>query len=93
MLHFLRRHTFLAVLIFGATIISFVFFMGSSNQRGASGSANANLGTVYGKPVPLAEFLEARREARLSYLFRFGEWPRQHQEQRQCREARPPNRL
>ena len=76
MLHFLRKHTIIAGLIFGATILSFVVFMGNPGTSGSGGpTAGDAIGMIDGQPITLAEYQDAQKEVNLNYLFRFGTFP------------------
>lgn len=83
MLHFLRRHPSLAVLLFGAVILSFVVFMAPSSRTGFGGSSNPVVGTLYGRSIQLEEYRQALKESRLNFLLRYGEWPNNSQRARQ----------
>jgi peptidyl-prolyl cis-trans isomerase D len=70
----IRRHqTWLWVIIMGVTIVTFVIFFtpgATSLGRGPTG----NLGTIYGRPITVDQWRDARREVELEYLFRLGDW-------------------
>ncbi|HEV2693174.1 MAG TPA: SurA N-terminal domain-containing protein [Verrucomicrobiae bacterium] len=73
----IRKHSsWLWWLIAGATIISFVVFMGSGPGRGRGGSgANGSFGTIYGHELTGEEVAQARNDFELYYLVNYGEWP------------------
>jgi hypothetical protein len=72
----IRKHSkWLWFVIIAATIISFVFFF-SPSQRMNNGSAAApNYGSIYGQKIMQDDYLEAKREFYLFYLFHYGTWP------------------
>jgi len=73
----IRKHSkWLWAVIITATIISFVFW-GANTRTGGGGGGNsgANFGAIYGKKITQQQFLDARNEYRLFYLFRYNTWP------------------
>ena len=77
----IRKHSkWLLWIIAGATIFSFVYFMGSGPARmgGGSGRAvvNTNLvsGSIYGQKVTMDDYERLRRDVNLYYLFTYGVW-------------------
>jgi SurA N-terminal domain len=73
----IRKHSkWLWVIIITATIISFVFWGANTRTGGGGGrSASANFGAIYGKKITQQQYLDARNEFRLFYLFRYNNWP------------------
>src|SRR5579885_886758 len=71
----IRKHSkWLWWLIAGATIISFVIFMGSGPMRGSGGGGD--YGSIYGQKITPEEFNNALREFKLFYWFHNpGQWP------------------
>lgn len=73
----IRRHQkWLWVLISGTVIISFVWYFNPSAQNSSSSAASGAssvVGLADGQPVTKLEFDEARSQALLGFLFRFGE--------------------
>ncbi len=55
-------------------IPSFVIFF-SPDARWRKGGGSANLGSINGKPITVEQYLNAKKEAYLSFFFRHGEWP------------------
>ncbi len=81
--HF-RRHKWLWFLVFGGTILSFVWFF--APQQGGGGyyaNANTQVGSINGRPVTRNEYANAYQEASLRFLFSYGEWPQESQFARQ----------
>ncbi|HON06505.1 MAG TPA: peptidylprolyl isomerase [Verrucomicrobiota bacterium] len=56
-------------------IPSFVIFFSPDARLSRSGGAAAGLGTINGKPISVEQYLNAKKEAYLSFFFRHGEWP------------------
>ncbi len=73
----IRRHSkVLWAIVITATIISFVFYFAPSQRMGnGNGGGSADFGTVYGKKITQDEYLNAKHEVELFYLFRYGVWP------------------
>jgi hypothetical protein len=71
----IRKHSkWLWWFIAGATIISFVFFMGTPGRGGHSGGA-MDFGSIYGRPVTEMDYDQARNDFDLFWLFNYGTWP------------------
>lgn len=76
----IRKHSkWLLWIIAGATIFSFVFFMGTGPARnggGGSGRVDTNIisGTIYGKKVTADMYARASHDVDLYFLFNYGEW-------------------
>ncbi len=72
----IRRHQkWLWVLISGAVIISFVwYFNPNAGSGGGEVSFDSKVGTLNGRPIGRAEYMNARKEAELRYLFSYGTW-------------------
>lgn len=74
----IRKHsTWLWGIIIVITVGSFVWWGGATGQKGGGSRDNGpeNYGIILGEPVTKTAFIEAAREATLSYLFKTGEWP------------------
>jgi hypothetical protein len=72
----IRKHSsWLWFIIITATIVSFVFYFAPSQRMGNGGGGSADFGTVYGKKITQDEYLNAKHEVELFYLFRYGVWP------------------
>ena len=73
----IRKHSkWLWVLIAGLTIFSFVYFMGTGPVHNGGGMNSANpYGTIYGRPVTLQEYTEARNGFFIFYWLHYGQWP------------------
>src|SRR3954463_3242737 len=72
----IRRHQkWLWYVISAAVIISFTWYLNPSNRQGGAGGLHQeNVGTINGRPVSQGEYLDARKEAFLKYLFMSGTW-------------------
>ena len=73
----IRKHTvWLWWLIAGATIISFVIFMGAGPARnGGRGGGEDTLGLLYDRPITADDYNRTYREFSLNYWFQNQEWP------------------
>lgn len=76
----IRRHQkWLWIVIGGATIVSFVWFFSPNSQYGGGGGSSYQkdrvVGTIYGRPVTVGEYLDAQREIFLSYFVSYNQWP------------------
>ena len=73
-----RRHKWLWAVIFGLTIISFVWFFSPQGQRGGgggiAGSGKEPVGSINGVNVTRDEYLETSRESRLRFYFSYRRW-------------------
>jgi len=73
----IRKHSkWLWWFIAGATIISFVIFMGAPSRNNHGGGGDQDLGTIYGHKVTLQDYIRARHDVVLFYWFRNGDWPK-----------------
>src|SRR5580704_17431062 len=75
----IRKHSkWLLWVIAGATIASFVLFMGSGPARSGGGgqSVNTNLvnGSIYGEKVTPEKYNHAQHDVDLYFLFNYGAW-------------------
>ena len=77
----IRKHSkWLLWIIAGATIFSFVYFMGSGPARMGAGNGrvvvDTNLvsGKIYGKEVTMDDYEQMRRDINLFFLFNYGVW-------------------
>lgn len=73
----IRRHQkWLWILISGAVIISFVWYFNPNSRQGAGSvfGMTSSVGTLNGHPISRTDYLNARKEAELAYLFRYGSW-------------------
>src|SRR5580692_8480026 len=76
----IRKHSkWLLWVIAGATIASFVLFMGSGPARNGGGGGpgvNTNLvnGEIYGQKVTAENYDRAERDVNLYFLFNYGVW-------------------
>ncbi len=76
----IRKHSkWLLWVIAGATIFSFVYFMGSGPTRmGAGGrvvvDTNLVSGSIYGQKVTMDDYEQMRRDVNLFFLFNYGSW-------------------
>lgn len=72
----IRKHSaWLWWLIAGATILSFVIFMGSGPSRNSRGGGVSDFGMIYGHQVTAEEFSDAQRAYYINYWFQRHEWP------------------
>ncbi|MBI2927027.1 MAG: SurA N-terminal domain-containing protein [Verrucomicrobia bacterium] len=73
----IRKHqTWLWAVIITAIVVSFVIYFTPTSQVGSGRMADdGDFGSLDGRPITRDEFLEAYRESRLMYLFRYGDWP------------------
>ncbi|MBU6402379.1 MAG: SurA N-terminal domain-containing protein [Verrucomicrobia bacterium] len=70
----IRRHqNWLWAIIIGVVIVSFVIFF-SPNAGLQAGFGRVPLGAMYGQSISQEQWLNARREVELNYLFRLGSW-------------------
>ena len=76
----IRKHSgLLWWTIIPITILSFVWFMGSSPMRNGSGGGTGNgYGTIYGRPIKLQEYARAQNEFYIFYWLHYGQWPRRN---------------
>src|SRR5437867_7840418 len=86
--HIRRHQKWLWVLIAGATIISFVYFLDpTTGRRGGKtnifGRSSSEFASINGRSVGADEYEQARSEARLEYLFSAGRWPEEDENSRQ----------
>ncbi len=56
-------------------IPSFVIFFSPDAKWRRGGGGAVGLGSINGKPITVEQFLNAKKEAYLSFFFRHGEWP------------------
>lgn len=71
----IRKHSkWLWWFIAGATIISFVVFMGTGPAKNSHGGPGS-FGTIYGHDLSAAEVEQARRDFYIFFLINYGEWP------------------
>jgi peptidyl-prolyl cis-trans isomerase D len=94
--HIRRHQKWLWILISAAVIISFVWLFSPTQQmQGGSGDVRSHVGSIYGDPITLRQYWDARREAELDYLFRNGQWAENDEFARQMRviERETRNRL
>jgi hypothetical protein len=78
MFRFFRRHRWILIVALSLTVISFLFFFSPSQRmnNGGSGYNGTNdLGKIYGQKITSDEYLGAKREFYLFYLFHYGTWP------------------
>jgi hypothetical protein len=73
----IRKHSkWLWIVIAGLTIFSFVVFMGSGPVRNGNGPSSSNpYGVIYGHPITLQEYVEARNAFFIFYRLHYGQWP------------------
>jgi hypothetical protein len=72
----IRKHSkWLWIVIAGATIISFVVFMGSGPVRNGGSGRSGGLGTIYGKTVTQQDFAQAEAVFYIDYWLRSQRWP------------------
>ena len=73
----IRKHqTWLWAVIITATVVSFVIYFTPTSQVGSGRMTDdGDFGSLDGRPITRDEFMEAYRETRLMYLFRYGDWP------------------
>jgi hypothetical protein len=72
----IRRHQhWIWYVVVVVVIISFVIFF-SPVQRFSTGGGSMDLGSIDGRTITLDEFRDARAEAELYHLIRFGDWPK-----------------
>src|SRR5688572_20296823 len=94
--HIRRHQKWLWIFISAAVIISFVWMFSPTQQmQGQAADVRGNVGSIYGDPISLREYMDARREAELHYLFSNGSWPDNDEYARQMRvvERETRNRL
>jgi peptidyl-prolyl cis-trans isomerase D len=79
-----RKHRWLWFIIFAFVIVSFVFFFSPQQPslEGLRGEGQV-VGSVNGKPLTLAQYHDAYREAYLRYWFTYGREPRNDEIMRQ----------
>jgi hypothetical protein len=71
----IRRHSkWLWALIITATIISFLGW-NINSRMGGTGGRTGDFGSVYGKKITQQQYLDARNEFKLFYLFHYSQWP------------------
>ncbi|MGH7989787.1 MAG: SurA N-terminal domain-containing protein, partial [Limisphaerales bacterium] len=75
MFRFFRKHNWILIVALSLTIISFVFFMGSGPSQNGGGNAPGDLGSINGKKITQAAYVNARKEIYLFHLFNYGNWP------------------
>lgn len=76
MFNWIRKNQTLALVFILMVCFSFVaFFTSGSIYDLFTGTGNVNYGSINGRPIEEDEFLDAYQETRLTYLFRFGQWP------------------
>lgn len=63
------------MIFIGIVIASFVIFLSPTQQAALKGSADGNFGTIGGRIISRSEYVMGIKEARLSHMFRTGEWP------------------
>ncbi|MCF7764468.1 MAG: SurA N-terminal domain-containing protein [Verrucomicrobia bacterium] len=92
-----RRHKWLWGVIFGLTILSFVWFFTPQAQRGGgyTGSGKEPVGSINGVAVTRDDYLNAYRESELQFFFNYGRWASEDQQARQLKfiERQTRNRL
>ena len=72
----IRKHSsWLWFIIIIATILSFVVFFSPSQRMGGGGGGAADFGSIYGKKITTEDYVNAKHEVELFYLFRYGVWP------------------
>jgi hypothetical protein len=72
----IRKHSsWLWFIIITATILSFVVFFSPTQRMGGGRGGAADLGSIYGKKITPDDYLNAKHEVELFYLFRYGVWP------------------
>jgi hypothetical protein len=72
----IRKHSsWLWLIIITATILSFVVFFSPSQRIGGGSGGGENLGSIYGEKITAEDYLNAKHEVELFYLFRYGIWP------------------
>lgn len=94
--HIRRHQKWLWIFISAAVIISFVWYFNPNQQMGGGGGDSQSVvGSMYGEPIKMSHYNDARAEALLHYYFSNGNWPENDEFSRQMkpveREAR--NRL
>lgn len=71
----IRKHSsWLWFIIITATILSFVVFFSPSQHMGGGGGSE-NFGSIYGKKITKDDYLNAKHEVELYFLFHYGVWP------------------
>jgi len=78
-----RRHKWLWGVIFGLTIISFVWFLGPQQGQGIAGSGKEAIGSINGELVTRDEYLNTYREAQLRFRFSYQRWASDDERARQ----------
>lgn len=63
------------VVVFSITCATFLWWGASVPSRGGRGGSDGAYGTIYGQKITAEEFNSANNEVRLSFLFRYGQWP------------------
>jgi peptidyl-prolyl cis-trans isomerase D len=72
----IRKHSkWLWVVIITLTVISFIYWGASPAQRGGGGHTSGDFGSINGKKITQQEYVDARNEFKLFYLFQYGTWP------------------
>lgn len=76
MFQFIRRHQAIGLIFIGIVIVSFVIFFSPNQKMDRNGIVAGSFGTIGGRAISRAEYLEARAEARLARMLREGGvWP------------------
>ena len=76
MFGFFRKHRWILVVALSLTIISFLFWGANTLQMGGGGGGGGTkFGTVYGQKITQDDYLGAKREFYLFYLFHYRAWP------------------
>jgi SurA N-terminal domain len=71
----IRKHSkWLWLVIITLTIISFIWWGANPATRGDARNSG-DFGKIYGKKITQQEYLDARNEFKLFYLFHYGVWP------------------
>src|SRR5690349_24790560 len=75
MFRFFRRHRWILIIAFTITAGSFLYWGASIPSRNGRGGNGGDYGTVYGEKITAEDFIRADHDVRLSFLFRYGQWP------------------
>jgi hypothetical protein len=72
----IRKHSsWLWFIIIAATIVSFVVFFSPSQRMGNGVGGNQDFGTIYGKKITQDNYVDAKHDVELYFLFHYGVWP------------------
>lgn len=77
MFQFIRKHQAIGLIFIGIVIVSFVIFFSPNATDRGGGLDDGALGAIGGEPIRRSDYIQAAKEARLTYMLRDGNWPDQ----------------